>query len=81
MRSSAGGLSRASCLGGFESPLAVFPWFMAFFFISSPSSSGVVDGVRSDLLDLTLACEGGVRGRISLPVVAPGGSLLALGDG
>ena len=51
------------------------------FFILLPSSSGVIGVVRPDLLGLALACDGGVRGRVSFPVVAPGSPLLALDDG
>ena len=53
---------------------------MTFFFISLSSSSGVIGSVCPDLLDFALVCDGGVMGRISFPVVAPGGPLLALDD-
>ena len=76
-----GGFSRSFCLGGSELPLAGSPLLKAFFFISLPPSSGVIGDVRPDLLDLALTCDGGVRGRVSLPVVVPGSPLLALDEG
>ena len=76
-----GGPSCSSCLVWFELPLAGPPWFTAFFFISLPSSFGIIGVMRPDLLDLALACDGGVRGRVSLPVVVSGSPLLALDDG
>ena len=75
-----GGSLRSFCLGRSEWLPGGFSWVMTFLLVASSSLSGVIGSVCSDLLDFALICDDGVMGRVSFPVVAPGGPLLALDD-